>query len=87
LFDPWINWDNRGAYNAKTWNDQDSATWTWQLDHITPQSELLYDSMEHPNFLKCWSLSNLRPYNAKQNSKDGATRIRHKKKKKSLKPR
>jgi len=81
LFDPWMNWENRGNYNSKTWNDQDSSTWTWQVDHIIPQSDLKFDSMKHPNFLKCWALSNLRPLNAKQNFIDGATRARHKKNK------
>ena len=37
------------------------------------------DSIEHPNFIKCWELKNLRPYSAKLNSIDGAKRIRHKK--------
>ena len=33
----------------------------WHVDHIIPQSKLPYDSMDHPNFLKCWSLDNLQP--------------------------
>ena len=33
----------------------------WHIDHIIPQSKLLYDSMVHPNFLKCWALENLQP--------------------------
>jgi len=52
-FEPWMNWENWGiaSSNKKTWN----------IDHIYPQSKLPYDSMEHPNFKKCWSLENLRP--------------------------
>lgn len=76
-FEPWMNWDNRGKYNSKIWNDNDKSTWTWQLDHIIPQSLLPYDSMSHPNFQKCWDLNNLRPYNSKQNLLDGSNRIRH----------
>lgn len=53
LFEPWMSWENHGKYNP---NKQ-----TWQIDHIVPQSKLPYDSMDHPNFLKCWSLENLRP--------------------------
>jgi len=77
-FEQWMNWNNQGKYNKKTWNDNDSSTWTWQLDHIIPQSDLPYDSMEHENFKKCWSIHNLRPLNAKQNHFDGVTRTRHK---------
>lgn len=77
LFEPWMTWDNQGAYNKSTWDNNDPATWTWQLDHIVPHSTLPYDSYDHPNFDKCWSLSNLRPLSAKQNVIDGATKVRH----------
>lgn len=77
-FEPWMTWNNQGRYNKKTWNDQDQSTWKWQIDHIVPHSILKYDSMEHPNFKKCWALSNLRPLSAKQNLLDGISRIRHK---------
>lgn len=79
LFEPWMNWDNYGKYNVNFWDDNNSITWTWSLDHIIPHSDLPYDSMDHPNFKKCWTLENLRPLSAKQNIIDGATRIRHKK--------
>jgi hypothetical protein len=68
LFESWMNWNNQGLYNALTWNDNDQSTWTWQLDHIIPQSKLLYTSMEDENFKICWSLSNLRPLSAKENN-------------------
>lgn len=74
LFEPWMNWTNQGKYNPKTWDDNDSSTWTWHLDHIIPQSKLLYSSMEDENFRLCWDLSNLRPYSAKQNILDGNRR-------------
>jgi hypothetical protein len=63
----WMNWDNQGVYNPKTWDDNNSSTWFWHLDHIVSQARLKYDSMKHPNFKKCWSLDNLRPYSAKLN--------------------
>ena len=66
-FEPWMTWDNHGKYNCKTWDDNDLATWTWNIDHIIPQSNLPYTSMSDENFQKCWALSNLRPYSAKQN--------------------
>ncbi len=69
-----MNWENQGIYNINTWDDNDSSTWTWQLDHIIPQSKLPYTSMEDENFQKCWALENLRPYSAKQNIKDGNRR-------------
>lgn len=66
-FEPWMNWDNWGIYDKESWDDDDSSTWTWQIDHIIPQSKLPYDSMDHPNFKKCWALSNLRPLKSKEN--------------------
>ena len=74
LFEPWMNWNNWGIYRVDTWDDNDSSTWTWNIDHIIPQSQLPYDSMDHPNFKKCWSLNNLRPLSAKQNILDGNRR-------------
>lgn len=79
-FEPWMNWSNWGGYDLKTWNDNDQSTWTWQIDHIIPQSDLPYTSMEDQNFRKCWSLENLRPLNAKQNLLEGVHRTRHTKK-------
>jgi len=66
-FEPWMNWKNYGVYRISTWDDNDSNTWTWQIDHITPHSCFKYDSMNHHDFQKCWALENLRPYSAKQN--------------------
>lgn len=76
-FEPWMNWNNYGKYNSKVWDDNDSTTWIWNLDHIIPQSLLSYSSMEEDNFKKCWSLENLRPLSAKQNLLDGANKTRH----------
>jgi len=77
LFESWMNWNNYGKYNVDVWDDNDQSTWTWNIDHIIPQSNLPYTSMEDDNFNKCWSLNNLRPYSAKLNLIDGASRIRH----------
>lgn len=77
-FKPWMNWENLGRYDSKAWNDDDMSTWKWQLDHIIPESLFNYVSMEDSNFVKCWSLSNLRPLSAKQNVLEGVHRIRHK---------
>jgi hypothetical protein len=79
LFEPWMNWDNHGSYKRGEWNDNDPSTWKWQLDHIIPQADLPYESMEDENFKKCWCLNNLRPLSAKVNISDGASRVRHKK--------
>jgi hypothetical protein len=76
----WMTKENYGKYSAKTWKDSDPSTWTWNLDHIVPQSDLPYTSMEEENFKKCWTLENLRPYSAKQNCIDGVNRTRHTKK-------
>lgn len=56
-FDDNMNWENYGAY--------------WDIDHIYPQSKLPYDSLEHPNFTKCWSLDNLQPLEKKENIRKG----------------
>lgn len=63
LWKPWMNWKNYGKYNK--------AHNTWQIDHIFPQSKLPYNSMDDLNFLKCWSLSNLRPLETIANIKKG----------------
>lgn len=73
-FESWMNWENHAIYNHKIWDDNDSSTWTWNIDHIVPQSKLPYLSMEEENFKKCWSLENLRPLSAKQNVIDGNRR-------------
>lgn len=70
-FEPWMNWNNYGIYKIKTWDDNDSSTWTWQIDHIIPHSKFNYSSMEDEDFKNCWSLKNLRPYSSKQNVIDG----------------
>jgi hypothetical protein len=59
-FEPWMSWDNWGK-------PKQAGQRTWEIDHIIPQSELPYDSFEHPNFMKCWALSNLRPLDARAN--------------------
>lgn len=75
----WMTRFNRGAYHLSKWNDNDPSTWVWNIDHIIPQSEFAYSSMEDENFKKCWALENLRPLSAKQNIIDGSSRIRHRK--------
>jgi hypothetical protein len=57
-FDDKMTWDNYGTY--------------WQLDHIVPQCTLQYDSMDHPNFKKCWALENLQPLAREENASKGS---------------
>lgn len=76
-FEPWMNWSNYGNYVASKWDDNDSSTWTWQIDHIIPHSTFNYASMADDNFKKCWSLQNLRPLSSKQNILDGLIKTRH----------
>lgn len=78
-FENWMNWENWGKYDPKTWNDNDSNTWKWEIDHIKPQSTLKFASLNDDNFKECWNLENLRPLNAKQNFLDGIYKIRHNK--------
>lgn len=76
-FEDWMNWNNQGVYNRETWNDDDSTTWKWNIDHIIPRSDLPYFSMEDDSFQKCWALSNLRPLSSKLNVIEGSRRVRH----------
>ena len=64
-FEDWMSWENYGNGEGK-----------WNIDHITPQSKLLYDSLEHPNFLKCWALDNLQPICYFENIKKGNRNIK-----------
>jgi hypothetical protein len=63
LFEGWMTWENYGIF------EKDRRK--WNIDHIIPQSLLLYDNMKHPNFKKCWALENLRPLEAMENIKKG----------------
>jgi hypothetical protein len=57
-FDAHMSWENYGTY--------------WQLDHVIPQAALIYDSLSHPNFKKCWKLDNLRPLERTENLRKGS---------------
>ena len=57
-FDDNMSWENYGDY--------------WQIDHIIPQAALIYDSLTHPNFIKCWALNNLRPLEKIKNKSKGS---------------
>lgn len=62
-FEPWMNWENYGPISLEKR--------MWNIDHIIPQSKLPFDSLDHPNFQKCWALENLRPLNALENIRKG----------------
>jgi hypothetical protein len=64
LWEPWMNWDNYGIYKL-------GGERKWHIDHIIPQSELIYNSMDHINFQRSWALANLRPLDAIENIKKG----------------
>ncbi len=63
LWEPWMNWDNYGKF--------DKIRDTWQIDHIIPQSKLLFESFSDENFHKLWALENLRPLETIANLKKG----------------
>src|ERR1035437_1394659 len=69
-------WDNL-PYTPEELRSHIEALWdhpnhfTWQIDHIIPQSKLLFTGFDQPNFLKCWSLENLRPLEAIKNIRKG----------------
>jgi hypothetical protein len=72
-FEPWMSWNNQGKYQVEIWKDDDISTWTWQLDHIIPQSS--FDFSKPEEIKKCWELSNLRPYSAKLNVIEGDRKV------------
>lgn len=43
----------------------------WHIDHIRPIASFNYDSVDHPDFKKCWSLNNLQPLWAADNIAKG----------------
>ena len=57
-FNEHMSWDNYGDY--------------LHLDHIVPQAALIYDSLTHPNFQKCWALNNLQPLEKTKNISKGS---------------
>lgn len=65
LFESWMNWSNYGG------KSNDSRR-TWHIDHIQPQVDFPYKSLDDPLFLECWSLSNLRPLEKKENMSKGS---------------
>lgn len=73
-FEDWMNWNNYGCYKVNCWDNNDKLTWVWNIDHIVPHSKFCYSTMKDIEFKRCWALSNLRPYSAKQNLLDGNRR-------------
>ena len=57
LFQPGMNWENMHE---------------WHIDHVIPRSSFRYESADDPEFLRCWSLSNLQPLWALDNMRKGA---------------
>lgn len=55
-----------------TWENYGSV---WHVDHIIPRASFTFDSAEHPDFLACWALTNLRPLWAKDNFDKRAKRL------------
>ena len=73
---PYVDWSSFEELKEHIENQwEEGMTWDnhardgWHIDHIIPQSVLLdgVESMDHPNFRKCWSLENLQPLWAKDN--------------------
>ena len=54
LFKPGMSWDNYGE---------------WHIDHRRPRASFVIESAEDKQFLQCWSLSNLQPLWAIENSR------------------
>jgi hypothetical protein len=65
LWEPWMSWSNYGGVS----NDPNKS---WWIDHIIPHSFFNYTSLSDPEFIKCWSLENIRPLEKIANIKKGA---------------
>jgi len=59
LFTPGMSWNNYGKGG-------------WSIDHIRPRSSFHYNYPKDPEFKKCWSLNNLQPLWAIENSRKHA---------------
>ncbi len=57
-FLPGMSWENHGKNG-------------WEMDHIIPESLWSYETTEDFDLRKCWSLENLRPMWAKENTQKG----------------
>ena len=40
-----------------------------EIDHVVPKSHFKYESMEDPQFQKCWELKNLQPLWKQENKR------------------
>ena len=55
--------------DGMSWDNTDK----WHIDHIRPVASFNFDSTDHPDFKKCWSLDNLQPLWAEDNLSKGDT--------------
>lgn len=62
LFQSGMTWDNYGK---------------WHVDHIVPISVHNFSKPEHPDFKRCWALSNLQPMWGPENQSKGARIEKH----------
>ncbi len=53
--------------NGYSWENMNE----WHIDHIRPVASFDFDSTDHPDFKKCWSLNNLQPLWAADNIAKG----------------
>jgi hypothetical protein len=63
-FDENMNWDNHGQLKPERY--------TWQIDHIRPRTDFEYTTLDDSQYQECWSLDNMRPLSAKENSLKGS---------------
>lgn len=55
-----MNWENYGD---------------WHVDHILPVASFSFDTADHPDFLACWAITNLRPMWAADNIRKSDKRL------------
>jgi len=65
LWKPWMSWNNYGGRS----NDKRK---TWHIDHIKPQNNFPFKSLDDALFKECWNLSNLQPLEKTANFSKGS---------------
>jgi hypothetical protein len=52
-----MSWENYGQAGTTI----ERGKFCWAIDHIKPKNSFYYTSLDDKDFIKCWSLENLRP--------------------------
>jgi hypothetical protein len=68
-FNEYMSWDNHGQRGTT----RKKGEYCWNIDHIIPRSSFHFTRLDDPQFIECWSLSNLRPLEESENRAKGVS--------------